>query len=109
MTRLPSLCSCFGALLTASLGLAEARPAQEPETTVATDERKSEVIAGLRGLTIISTLTFDAAPGLLHDFETNYIFPARARWWHLCMTPRRIQSPANSDQGLLDRLFPDQS
>ena len=81
MTRLSSLLLCFGALLPASPGPAEAQTAQESEVAVAQDERKNEVIAGLRGLTIISTLSFDAAPDLPHNFETNYIFPARARWW----------------------------
>jgi len=59
----------------------ESQEEHEETASLESDEPGHEVIAGLRGLTVVSRVVFLSAPDSPHSFETNYIFPDRARWW----------------------------
>ena len=78
---------------------------EEPEESASleSDEPEQEVIAGLRGFTVVSRVLFLSAPESPHSFETNYIFPARARWW--LSSDDKVYGDRRAEYRYGDRIF----
>lgn len=89
--------------LFAETELAQEVKLDEQEPPKPASKKPDTVIAGFRGITIISKIVFQSAPEKPHDFETNYIFPSRARWW--LSFDRERSGSRRADYRYGDRVF----
>ena len=67
-------------LLTTLLLAAPFQDADDPKPPAVETPPPLETVAGLVGLTTVSTVRFPSQPETAYRLETNYAFPERARW-----------------------------